>query len=340
MSSIRLNSAVRKCAEHSTDMDKATTKLGPPVEILEDGPEEDQRTFHFRKNHAILGMFIAWAILCLHTMVCLCPIFYGSSLWMSHLIFKLDEARGSLWLTAMEDTLSIFSSLSNDIHGHSALDERTVGSISTNEYTFDFASWCRSNHHVSSVVCYRGAGLDLITSFVTDFGTQLGEFGNSENPSQLGVHLANTYSKAINELDKVYVHTKKANETTNIDMDKLKLVHQLKKLHTFGHVMWLLKVIHGASFVALCGYKLSPIVKLPMFHKFGRSKLAIVVLAVSLITICQLCTFAIIITETVFAAILNSHIHPYDVGLVHGPAYVVFLLELGLGAIVTYHLVV
>lgn len=320
-------------------MDKATTKLGPPVGILEDGPKGEQRTFHFRRNNAILGLFIAWAIMCLQTLVCLCPTFYGTSLWMSHVIFTMDDARGSLWLTAMEDTLSIFSSLSNDIHGRSTLDERTVGSISTNEYTFDFASWCRSNHHVSSVVCYRGAGLDFITSFVTDFGTQLGELGNSENPTQLGVHLANTYSKTINELDEVYVHHKIANEKTNFDMEKLKLVHQLKRLHTFGHVMWILKVIHGASFVAFSGYKLSVIVKLTMFHKFGHSKLTVVVLAVSLVIICQLCTFAIIITETVFAAILNSHFHPYGVRLVHGPAYFVFLLELVLGAFVTYHLV-
>lgn len=321
--------------------DKETTKLDQRVHSHEGGHHEsDKPTFCFRKNQTIFILFISWAVVCLHTLVCLCPNLYGTSLWMSHFTFKLEDARGSLWLAEMEETLSILSSLSNDIHGQSAIDERTIKSISRNKYTFDFATWCRSNHQAKLEVCYRGCGLDVISSFVRDFGTQLGELGNSADPGQLGVYLANTYMKTINELDEVFVRTKRANKKTVIDMDKLKLVHQLKKSHTIGGVMWILKMIHGASFIAICIYKLSQIGKISIFYKVGCNKLAVVVFSVTLITVCQLCTFAIVVTETFFAAILNPHLQPYGVRLVHGPAYFLFLLEMMLGAIVTHQVIV
>lgn len=296
----------------------------------------------FRKSHGIVVVFIVWVLMCLQTLVCLCPIFCGTSLWMSHIDFKLEDAEGSLWFMAMQESLSLLSSLSNDIHGLSVIDERAVASISKNKYTFDFASWCRSNSHTKSAVCYRGPGLDVITSFITDFGAQVGEFGNSEDPNQLGMNLANTYIKAITELDEVYVHTIRANEKTTIDMEKLKLVHQLKKSRTVGHAMWILKTIHGTSVASICAYKFAPIIKRFSFYNNVkcRGRLTGLIFAVSLLIVCQLCTFVIVVTESLFAAILNTHLAPYGVCLVHGPAFFLLLLEFMLGALVTYHIII
>lgn len=281
-------------------------------------------------NHQQLVIFIAWISMCFVTALCLCPLFYGSSLWMSHLRMTLDEAEGLQWLSTLEDGLQVFSYFSTDLQGQATI--HSSPTISGNRYTFDLASWCRGNNEARSVMCYRGLGIDLVSSFVTDFGAQVGEFGNSKDPNKLGEQLAHTYLKTISELDDIFVRAKETNSTADLDIEKLKLIHQLKKSHTIGFLMWVVKVVQTCFVLVLVAFKITTDLR----TKSIKNKFLVVVFVESIIVFCQLCTFSIIVSEAVFAAILNSRLANFGVHLRPGPAYIVFSIELVLGAVVAY----
>lgn len=249
---------------------------------------------------------------------------------MSHLDLTLEEAHGLQWLATLEDGLQLFSYFSTDLQGKSAI--QNSPSISRNKYTFDFASWCRKNVEANSVVCHRGLGLDLVSSFVTDFGAQVGEYGNSKDPNKLGEQLVQTYVKTINDLDKIYIQAKENQTSTDLSFEKLKLIHQLKKSHTVGLLMWIVKVVHSCSVTLLLAFKAASKSRTVVVR---NRTTALITLEIGLV-LCELCTFSIMVCEILFAAILNSRLSTYGIHLRLGTAHLGFVLELILGAVVGF----
>lgn len=272
-----------------------------------------------------------WIVVSIQTLVCLCPIFYGTSLYMPQISLTLENARGSPWLSALEESLHLFSAISSDLNGHTT---SRMPDISSNVYKFDFGSWCRRNRQSNSVVCSRGRGLDIVSNFVMDFGTQLGELGNADNPSEFGKHLATVYQKSIDDLDSIYVNAAKnlpEHLDEDIDMDKLRIVHQLKKSRKLGLAMWILRLINCACMAV---YIKAKFWSKTAFVGPACTPLIAMVVSTTLVVVCELCTFSIVVTEAVFGAVLNAQLRGYGVHIRYGMGYMMCLMELVAGALV------
>lgn len=281
------------------------------------------------RKYALIVTLVVWVVVSLQTLVCLCPILYGTSMWMPVVKLHLEEAKGSQWLNALEESLHLFASISNDLNGHTTFHDNRLASVSSNRYTFDFASWCRQNSAAKSVVCYRGNGLDIISSFVIDFGAQVGELGNSEDPTLFGRDLEATYRKTIEDIDNLYITSKESGDS-DIDFDRLKTIHHLRKSRTIGYALWILKVIHVNMAIIFLGLKFTSIIS-----HFGNT-FRFMALLLSVHVVCQLCTFSIVLCEAVFAAIINSQLFSYGVHLQFGLAYYILMVEFTMGALLVY----
>lgn len=275
--------------------------------------------------------WLFWVLLCVLNLICLCPFIYGTPLWVAHLSLHMNKATETSWMMNMEEGLKLISYFSKDLgeYSHSEY-ETNYGLMNRNVYNFDIYGWCRIGPDAGKAVCYRGAGLDVLYGFVTDLGTQIGGIGNVEDPEEFGRSLANTYKSTVNDLDEVYLSARKAN-SSNLDMEKLQLIHGLKLSQTFGTVMVILRIAHTLCVIVISMLILAQlwVSEWSRFLSFRERWVPITILIALLV--CELTTFATLAGETAFVNVLDSVLLDYGATFSTGLGYIFLIVEFILG---------
>lgn len=299
----------------------------------------------FFKRHGAMCFWFLWVVSCFTTLVCLLPGVTNTAMWLPHLHLHIDKTYNLSWVSCLDEGLQIISYYATDLNGISR-DEYNLETFSQNYHHFDFASWCRESPHTSDLACYRGNGLDIISSLVADIGTQVGEAGGVKNPVGFGFSLAKTFGSVISDIDQVYHATRNitglmavfgfrdlaAAPFPPMDVDKLAAVHRLFATMKFGRAMKILKVVHTAGLFILC---IAVTLNMWKGDSLGRRKVWAVAFILSLMILCEICTFAICASETLFINKLSAAFRHYGIIFTMGCGYsflaVEFLLGLAFG---------
>ena len=303
------------------------------MNILKEAPRE-AKLYSTRKiarsvNANIVAAWVFWFILSSLILLCILPRVFGTSLWMSHIDLYFKPSSELEWTRTVDEGLELFSLFTNDLAGTKQSRSRSkFASISTNIYTFDFASWCRKNSNQKSVVCYRGDGMNIVSAFVTDFGSQVADIGNLEDPRLFGQSLAQTYRDIVNDLDRIFHQPKGNKGTLDLDMDKLKIVHRLHVFENMGRTLMTLRIVH---ILLMCIVSLTvwtreilAVNNAPVFFKYNIFMCWTIYVVLNSCTLLSFCFFS---SETVLITRLNAELTNHGVRLVQGPGNILLLVE-------------
>lgn len=290
-------------------------------------------------NFNVVAAWCGWVIICSLILLCILPLLFGTSLWMTHIRLALEPASDLEWTKTIDESLELFSLFSSDLSGISRHHSKgDFASISTNTYTFDFASWCRKNSDKKSVVCYRGEGLNIVSAFVTDIGAQIAEVGHSDDPRLFGESLSLTYRRIIKELDEVF-HFPENSSSFDLDMRKLRIVHILHVFENLGQSLLSMRVGHAILMIVSSIFIWTREILAarhinPLFH----CNLVISWTIYVLVTIAVLLSCCFFSSELILVCRLNTALKEQGIHLKLGPGNFLLLAETFLGVLLTFTL--
>lgn len=320
---------------HCYDMDVEYQKeiLSPPLIY-----ETEEKSRYFNLN--IAAAWCIWVIVCSLILLCILPLLFGTSLWMTHIRLVLEPASNFEWTKTIDEGLELFSFFSSDLSGISRHRSKAdFASISTNTYTFDFASWCRKNSDKKFVVCYRGEGLNIVSAFVTDIGAQIAEVGHSDDPRLFGVSLSLTYRRIIKELDGVF-HSPNTSSNSDLDMQKLRIVHVLHVFENLGQFLLNLRMGHAVLMVIISVIIWTrEILAVRQIIPFFYYSLAINWTIYFLLTCSGLLSCCFFSSEVMLVCRLNMALIQHGIHLRLGPGNILLLGETILGILLTFTII-
>lgn len=289
-------------------------------------PQQFQIAERLRRRRFTIAWWL-WLILSVLLLLCLLPFLNWTTLWSPQMTLQTKGANAN-WMKIAEDGMQLLSFFSEDLGGYNNSHLTSYyAPISQNVYKFDFTGMCRVNTHINDMACHEGAGFDIVSSIITDFGIQVGYLGLADNPKKFGETLNEAYKSNLHELHRIVQQEKKA-KVADLDDKKLVFLSRMMASEVLGKLLLSVWIAHLVCAFSLTCVELYYYVSIRCQLSYQIKPSSMRAVFILLFAFCLFTSLWTWLLETGFVIYMNKTLKKYGLYFTVGFGYSTVILQI------------